>query len=177
MQRYFEATQCASASVVLHDIFDAKGKQNWGKAYGILFNVGGQTGKDWVRPFSWTEGVKLADCWGSQTRNLSLRKRSMCTNHCTTGPILAAIFLKNCQPLQYQHWSEFEELVRQLFERMLPSKWYVFSILAVSQATDNHLRLLFLAQLKLARWFSKSARVGVWLVMCTTASQLRTDFV
>ena len=47
---------------------------------GILFNVGGQTGKDSL--LTWADGVKVADR-RDQTRNLSLRKR--CTNH-TTGP-------------------------------------------------------------------------------------------
>ena len=47
----------------------------------ILFNVGGQTGKDCL--LTWADGVKVADR-RDRTRNLSLRKR--CTNHCTTGP-------------------------------------------------------------------------------------------
>ena len=48
---------------------------------GILFNVGGQTGKDCL--LTWADGVKVADR-RDRTSNLSLRKR--CTNHCTTGP-------------------------------------------------------------------------------------------
>ena len=54
-----------------------------GKVYkgkGILFNVGGQTGKDCL--LTRADGVKVADR-RDRTRNLSLRKR--CTNHCTTG--------------------------------------------------------------------------------------------
>ena len=50
-----------------------------GKGYCILFNVGGQTGKDCL--LTWADGVKVADR-RDQTRNLSLRKR--CTDHCTT---------------------------------------------------------------------------------------------
>ena len=42
----------------------------------ILFNVGGQTGKDCL--LTWADGVKVADR-RDRTRNLSLRKR--CTNH------------------------------------------------------------------------------------------------
>ena len=58
-------------------------KQNKGKGKGkdILFNVGGQTGKDCL--LTWADGVKVADR-RDRTRNLSLRKR--CTNYCTTGP-------------------------------------------------------------------------------------------
>ena len=51
-----------------------------GKGKGILFNVGGQTGKDCI--LTWADGVKVADR-RDRTRNLSLPKR--CTNHCTTG--------------------------------------------------------------------------------------------
>ena len=50
------------------------------KGKGILFNVGGQTGKDCL--LTWADGVKVADR-RDRTRNLLLRKR--CTNHCTTG--------------------------------------------------------------------------------------------
>ena len=53
-----------------------KGK---GKGKVILFNVGGQTGKDCL--LTWADGVKVANR-RDRTCNLSLRKR--CTNHCTT---------------------------------------------------------------------------------------------
>ena len=46
------------------------------KGKGILFNVGGQTGKDCL--LTWVDGVKVADR-RDRTRNLSLRKRR--TNH------------------------------------------------------------------------------------------------
>ena len=50
------------------------------KGEGVLFNVGGHTGKDCLLTRS--DDVKVADRQ-DRTRNLSLRKR--CTNHCTTG--------------------------------------------------------------------------------------------
>ena len=51
------------------------------KGKGILFNVGGQTGKDCL--LTWADGVKVADR-RDRTRNLLLRER--CTDHWTTGP-------------------------------------------------------------------------------------------
>ena len=56
------------------------------KGKGILFNAGGQTGKDCL--LTWADGVKVADR-RDRTCNLSLRKR--CTNHCTTGPHTSAV--------------------------------------------------------------------------------------
>ena len=93
--------------VYLANVFDFSSARLFGKGEGVLFNVGGQTGKDCL--LTWADGVKVTDR-RDRTRSLSLRKR--CTNHCTMGP------LGSSQTKSQKRKRFTEDIVRNFLSRM-----------------------------------------------------------